>query len=153
MLSRTNWFGCCGVGRLPGRANVYLASVRGLLSSLITVLSGYRLSGKFMSVKDVSSGKCLLGYCLAGLLSGWLSELWLDMHQYALIFLNDLENYSDYARTVNIPDHLTCGFWICQGSEYGAVLYARVAQSSEYGLICLNNAWICQVIVIITLLV
>ena len=63
-----------------------------------------------MSVKDVSSGKCLLGYCLAGLLSGWLSELWLDMHQYALIFLNDLENYSDYARTVNIPDHLTCGF-------------------------------------------
>ena len=41
---------------------------------------------------------------------------------------------------LNMPDHFTCltdfwrclWFWICQSSEYGTVVYARVTQSSEY---------------------
>ena len=56
---------------------------------------------------------------------------------------------SDYARTLNMPDHLTCSiefwnacsclrFWMCQSSEYGTVVYARVTQGSEYVWIWLN---------------
>lgn len=70
--------GVCLVGLMP----VWLLSVGcclvWLLSGWVTVPLGYRLMGQWLSVKDVSSGKCLLGYCLVGL----LSELWLDMHQY-----------------------------------------------------------------------
>ena len=39
VLRRANGFGCCGFGCLLGRANVYLASVRGLLSGLVGLLS------------------------------------------------------------------------------------------------------------------
>ena len=44
-------------------------------------------------------------------------QVWLNTHQYPWISLNILENAwvncSDYARTLNIPDHLICytGFW------------------------------------------
>ena len=53
--------------------------------------------------------------------------------EYALISLKMLKypwtNCSDYARALNMLDHLTC---LSQGSEYGTVVYAMVTQSSEY---------------------
>ena len=48
-------------------------------------------------------------------------SVWLNVYQYPWICLNILENAwmncSDYARTVNMGDHLTClrGFWRCFG--------------------------------------
>ena len=72
---------------------------------------------------------------------------WLTMAEYASTTLNIsnypwkcLKNCSDYARVLNIPDHLACStdFWrglefqICQNSEYGMVLYVRVTQNPEY---------------------
>ena len=109
---------------LVGLTSVWLLSVGcrlvWLLSGWVTVPSGYRLLGQCLSVKDLSSGKCLLGYCLVGL----LSELRLDMHQYPWIFLNVLENncinfwsyqsceytWSSYIWVLNMP-----GFWIWCG--------------------------------------
>ena len=67
---------------LVGLMSVWLLSVGcclvWLLSGWVTVPSGYRLLGQCLSVKDVSSRKCQLSYCLVEL----LSELRLDMHQY-----------------------------------------------------------------------
>ena len=73
-----------------------------------------------------------------------LMKVSMNFHQYPWIFQNILEsvwiNSSDYARTLNMHDHLTCstGFWKSlwfqksQGSEYGTVVYARATWSSEY---------------------
>ena len=81
--------------------------------------------------------------------------VWLNMHQYPWISLNILENRwiccSDYARALNIHDHLTCFtvFWRClrfsisQGSEYGTVVYAMVTQSSEYVWLWLDTPQKC----------
>ena len=49
-------------------------------------------------------------------------------------------NCSDYVKTLNMHDHLTCStdFWrwlrfsISQSSEYGTVVYLRVTPNSEY---------------------
>ena len=66
--------GYCPVDRMSGRANVYRASVRGLLSSQVTVQSGYCLVGLLSSRATVRSGYCLSGkcpsgYCLSGMCS------------------------------------------------------------------------------------
>ena len=53
-----------------------------------------------------------------------------------------------YAEALNMPDYLTCltgfqrcpKFLMCQGSEYGMVVYARDTKISKSSLICLNMA-------------
>ena len=73
--------------------------------------------------------------------------VWLNMHQYPWIWIC----CSDYARALNIHDHLTCFtvFWRClrfsisQGSEYGTVVYAMVMQSSEYVWLWLDTPQKC----------
>ena len=74
--------------------------------------------------------------------------VWMNVHKYFWIIPNILENacIMFFAITLNIPGALTCstsswrclGFWTCQSSEYGTVLYGRVTQSSEYIWIWLN---------------
>ena len=63
--------------------------------------------------------------------------VWLNMHWYPWICLNILENISvncsDYARALNMHDHLTysIGFWRCllflisQASKYGTNVYMQ----------------------------
>ena len=63
--------------------------------------------------------------------------VWLNMHWYPWICLNILENisinWSDYARALNMHDHLTysIGFWRCllflisQASKYGTNVYMQ----------------------------
>ena len=71
----------------------------------------------------------------------------MSVAEYASISLNIptypwrcLNSCSNYASALNMPDRHTCitGFWrflglkICQGSEYGTDVNARVTQSSQY---------------------
>ena len=74
----------------------------------------------------------------------------MSVAEYVSISLNILENdwanCYDYARVLNMPNHLLrltsfwrcLGLWMCQGSEYDMVIYARAIETSEYVWIWLN---------------
>ena len=83
--------------------------------------------------------------------------VWLNMHCYSWICLNILENVwincSNYARVLNMPDHLMfdwllkmppvlnkVGFWIWHGCICKRYAEFRV---SDYDSINLNNPWVC----------
>ena len=73
--------------------------------------------------------------------------VWLNVHLHTWISLNILENAwincSDYARALNINDHLTCltGFWRCLGSKPGFWLCnGCICKGYEVFWICLIMA-------------
>ena len=67
------------------------------------------------------------------------------------LVLNILEFWishnSEYARILNMPLVVSMvGFWICLWfSIYQGSKYARFTQGPEYTWICLNNSWICLI--------